>query len=236
MSKSKKNVVDPIDIIEQYGADTARWFMMSDSPPDRDVEWTEAGIEGAWRYIQKVWKIANDIISQNSNSVRLEISEEKKSIKNIEKAMNLAIKGVTAGIEEFAFNKAVARLYEFTNFLSKSSAPKKNKLEALEILVILMQPMAPHISEEIWAKLGNSEPIIDKAWPEINEAVLLETNITLPIQINGKRKTELLFPTDVTIEEIKKMVLTDQKILSLTSGIKPKKIIVVPGRIVNVVL
>ena len=236
MSKSKKNVVDPVDIIEQYGADTARWFVMSDSPPDRDVEWTEAGIEGAWRHIQKVWRVSQDIFAQNANGIRLEIDEENKSINNLDKAVNSAIQGVTAGIEEFAFNKAIARLYEFTNFLSKSCAPKKNKIKALEILAILMQPMTPHLSEEVWAGLGNSETILKQSWPEVDKKFLVEETITIPIQINGKKRLEVLIPNKLSIKETEKIILENEKVLSLMQGKRPKKVIVIPGRIVNVVL
>ena len=236
MSKSKKNVVDPIDIIEQYGADTARWFVMSDSPPDRDVEWTETGIEGAWRHIQKVWRVAYDILAQDDNAIRLELNAEKDSIKKLEKAQNIAIKGVTEGIEGFAFNKSIAKLYEFTNTLAKSSAPKENKTGALEVLAILMQPMTPHIAEEIWASLGNTESVIKSAWPTPNEKLLLEDEILIPIQVNGKKKIEILMQRNLTVQQIEELVLKDKKIALLTEGKKPKKIIVISGRIVNVVL
>ena len=236
MSKSKKNVVDPIDIINQYGADTARWFVMSDSPPDRDVEWTESGIEGAWRHIQKVWKITDDIMSQKMDAIRLEHDEEDKSINSLKKATNIAIAGVTSGIEDFAFNKSIAKLYEFTNFLSKSCAPKTNKTKALEILAILMQPMTPHLAEEIWSALGNTTTIMKTAWPKVNKNLLQEENVNIPIQINGKKKTEILFPVNSDSQAIEKIVLENKKILLLTQGQKPKRIIIVPGRIVNVVI
>ena len=236
MSKSKKNVVDPIDIIEQYGADTARWFVMSDSPPDRDVEWTATGIEGAWRHIQKVWRIAYDILNQNSDAIRLEAVEEKESIIILEKAESLAIKGVTESIEGFAFNKAIAKLYEFTNALAKSSAPKASKLKALKTLSVLMQPMTPHISEEIWASLGNSGSIIKQSWPQANEALLLEKNILMPIQINGKKKTEIFISRTLSKKETEEVVLKNATVSLLIKGRKPLKIIIIPGRIVNVVL
>ena len=228
--------MDPVDIIDQYGADTARWFVMSDSPPDRDVEWTESGIEGAWRHIQKVWRISYDIFSQNNNGIRLSRDEEDKSVRDLEKAINIAIQGVTAGIEEFAFNKSIAKLYEFTNLLSKSSAPKKNKIKALEVLAILMQPMTPHLSEEIWSALGNSDTILKQAWPTINKELLEEETINIPIQINGKKRLEVLLPSNLSIQETEKLVLENRKVLSLIEGKTPTKVIVIPGRIVNVVL
>ena len=236
MSKSKKNVVDPIDIIEQYGADTARWFVMSDSPPDRDVEWTATGIEGAWRHIQKVWRIAYDILSQSNTAIRQEPDDEKESIGYLDKAENLAIKGVTESIEGFAFNKAIAKLYEFTNALAKSSAPKENKIKALETLATLMQPMTPHLAEEIWSSLGKSGSIIKKPWPTSNKQILEEENILIPIQINGKKKAEILISRSLSVEQTEEIVLKNEKVLFFMEGRKPSKIIVIPGRIVNVVL
>jgi leucyl-tRNA synthetase len=209
---------------------------MSDSPPDRDVEWTETGIEGAWRHIQKVWRMSCDILSQDSNAIRQRPDDEKESITLLEKAENLAIKGVTEGIEGFAFNKAIAKLYEFTNTLAKSSAPKKNKMGALETLSILMQPMTPHIAEEIWASLGKTESVMKSPWPTANEKILLEDEILIPIQINGKKKTELLMQRNLTVQQTEELVLKDKKITLLTEGKKPKKIIVISDRIVNVVL
>jgi leucyl-tRNA synthetase len=209
---------------------------MSDSPPDRDVEWTETGIEGAWRHIQKVWRIAHDILSQKSSGLRQDSIDEKESIKYLEKAQNLAIKGVTEGIEGFAFNKAIAKLYEFTNALAKSSAPKENKIKALETLAILMQPMTPHLAEEIWCSLGNSGSIIQKLWPATDEKTLIEEKILMPVQINGKKKAALLIERGLDIQQIEKIVLGSEKVLALIRGRTPKKIIVIPGRIVNVVL
>ena len=236
MSKSKKNVVDPIDIIEQYGADTARWFVMSDSPPDRDVEWTESGIDGAWKHIQKVWKISHEILSQNASAIRLDRDEEKKSIDSLEKAKNNAVKGVTDGIEGFSFNKAIAKLYEFTNALARSNAPKENRISALETLALLMQPMTPHISEEIWASLGKSDLIIKNGWPVVDEKMLLTDNITLPIQINGKKKSEILISRDLNKTEIEIKVMDNDKVKAILGDRKPLKIIIIPDRIVNVVL
>ena len=154
----------------------------------------------------------------------------------MEKAQNIAIKGVTEGIEGFVFNKSIAKLYEFTNMLAKSSAPKENKMGALEVLAILMQPMTPHIAEEIWASLGNTESVMKSAWPTTNEKLLVEDEILIPIQVNGKKKTEILMQRNLTVQQIEELVLKDKKIVLLTEGKKPKKIIVISGRIVNVVL
>ncbi len=234
MSKSKKNVVDPIDIIEQYGADTARWFVMSDSPPERDVEWTSSGVDGAWKHLQKVWKLASDIIQDNSPNLKTSVN--KIEVEKLERAKNKAIKGVTEGIESFAFNKSIAKLYEYTNFLIKSEAPKTNKIEALKIMALLMQPMTPHLSEELWSVLDNKDFVIKHPWPSVDERFLQEAEITLPIQINGKRKSEILVESDLSNANLEKIVLELEIVQKVLKGKKPKKIIVVPGRIVNVVL
>ncbi|MCK4860495.1 MAG: leucine--tRNA ligase, partial [Rhodobacteraceae bacterium] len=148
MSKSKKNVVDPEDIIDQYGADTARWFVMSDSPPERDVEWTAAGAEAAWKHLQRIWRMADEISSTEEGT---SVPDEALALA---KATHRAIDDVTKGIEGFAFNKAIAKLYEFTNTLQKSKASKADKEAAMQVMAQLMQPMTPHLAEEVWALMG----------------------------------------------------------------------------------
>jgi leucyl-tRNA synthetase len=234
MSKSKKNVVDPIDIIEQYGADTARWFVMSDSPPERDVEWTSSGIEGAWKHLQRVWKLTMDVKNEEDNT------DDKKNnateIKSLERAKNIAIKGVSDGIENFAFNKSIARLYEYTNFLIKSRAPKNHKINALKTMAMLMQPMTPHIAEEIWSVLDNKGFIINEHWPLADEKVLIDQQVIIPIQVNGKRKTEILISNNLETSSVEKLVLDLNVVKKILDGKQPKKIVIVPNRIVNVVI
>ena len=228
MSKSKKNVVDPDDIIDQYGADTARWFVMSDSPPERDVEWTASGAEAAWKHLQRVWRLTVEITEDNS-------SDASKDIE-LEKAKNIAIDAVTKGVEGFAFNKSIAALYQFTNILAKSPASKNAKIDAMLTMAQLMQPMTPHLAEEIWSTLGGDGLVTEAKWPILDASMLINDTIVLPIQVNGKRRDEIQVNLDLSKDEIEKIVLERQSVLRILDGNAPKKIIVVPGKIVNVVI
>ena len=228
MSKSKKNVVDPDDIIDQYGADTARWFVMSDSPPERDVEWTASGAEAAWKHLQRVWRLTVEITEDSS-------SDTSKDIE-LEKAKNIAIDAVTNGVEGFAFNKSIAALYQFTNILAKSAASKNAKIDAMLTMAQLMQPMTPHLAEEIWSTLGGDGLVTEAKWPILDASMLINDTIVLPIQVNGKRRDEIQVNVDLSKDEIEKIVLERQSVLRILDGNAPKKIIVVPGKIVNVVI
>ena len=230
MSKSKRNVVDPKDIIEQYGADTARWFVLSDSPPERDIEWTESGVEAAWRHIQRVWRLAHEII--NSEDLKSSNSEDEK----IEKIRNQTIEKVSKGIETFAFNKSIANLYEFTNFIAKSKSSKLSKIRSIKTLAMLMNPMTPHLSEEIWEMTGEKSQLSSSMWPRAEEEYLREDLVTLPIQINGKRKTEIQIKSGIPEDQIKLEALNNELIKKNLKGVSPKKVIVVPDRIVNIVI
>ncbi|WP_118133245.1 leucine--tRNA ligase [Oceanicella sp. SM1341] len=232
MSKSKKNVVDPVDITEQYGADTARWFVMSDSPPERDVEWTASGAEAAWRHLQRVWRLAADAAGADE----LPSAGGDEEALALARATHRAIAEVTAGIEGFAFNKAVAKLYEFTSAVAKSSAPRAARIEAMQVMARLMAPMTPHLAEEIWAHLGGEGLLVAQPWPELDESLLKEDTVTLPIQINGKKRGDISVPADADRAAIEAMVMADETVLRYLDGGAPRKLIVVPGRIVNVVV
>jgi leucyl-tRNA synthetase len=230
MSKSKKNVVDPEDIIDQYGADTARWFVMSDSPPERDVEWTAAGAEAAWKHLQRIWRIADEISSVEDGAPA---PDEALALS---KATHRAIDDVTKGIEGFAFNKAIAKLYEFTNTLQKSKASKTDKQAAMRVMAQLMQPMTPHLAEEVWALMGGEGMVTTAPWPVVDPAMLVDDTITMPIQINGKRRSEIKVAKDLPKSEVEKLALADEAVIRALDGNAPKKLIVVPGRIINVVI
>ncbi|WP_068301840.1 leucine--tRNA ligase [Pararhodobacter sp. CCB-MM2] len=229
MSKSKKNVVDPVAIIDQFGADTARWFVMSDSPPERDVEWTASGAEATYKHLARVWTLAERIAG-------LDATTEGEGDEDLQRAMHRAIADVTASIEGFAFNKAIAKLYEFTNTLSRSKASGAVQKEAGRALAQLMAPMTPHLAEEIWHKLGGAGLVTLAAWPVADPAMLVEDSVTLPVQFNGKRKAEITVPADASKEEVEKAALADEAVIRVLAGATPKKVIVVPGRIVNVVV
>ena len=228
MSKSKKNVIDPQDIIDQYGADTARWFVMSDSPPERDVEWTTSGVEASWKHINKVWRLVvdakNDTTSKNKEDLILERSAHQ------------SINEVTKGIESFSFNKSIANLYDLTNTISKSKAGSGAKISALKVLSKLMMPFTPHIAEEMWEALGELELISKSPWPKTNRKLLESDNVTIAIQVNGKRRSLITFSKSLEKKEIESLALADKNIKKILNGALPKKVIVVPGRIVNVVL
>jgi leucyl-tRNA synthetase len=229
MSKSKNNVVDPLNIISAFGADTARWFVLSDSPPERDVEWTASGAEASFKHLGRVWSICNRI-------GQMDQSAAGQGDEDLLREMHKAIRDVTLGVESFGFNAAIAKLYGFTNTLAKSKASYNAQREAVMTLAQLMAPMTPHLAEDIWARQGGNGLIIEASWPVADEAMLVENNVTLPIQINGKRRGEITVPKDMPKEEVEKLALSNEAVIRSLDGATPKKVIVVPGRIVNVVL
>ncbi len=228
MSKSKKNVVDPVNIIERFGADTARWFILSDSPPERDVEWTAAGAEAAFKFLNRVWLIAERV-------AEMPVSDAGPGDMDLMRAVHRAIADVTFAIENFAFNKAIAKIYELANTLSRSAASAAAMKVALRAMAQLMSPMVPHLAEEIWHAMGGAGLVVTAPWPEADPALLVEDEVTLPIQINGKRRAEITVPKDMPASEVEKLVLADETVARALAGQPPKKLIVVPGRIVNVV-
>ena len=227
MSKSKKNVVDPMDIIASYGADTVRWFVLSDSPPERDVEWTAAGAEAAHRHLARVHRIAGDIA---------DAPETGTGDDDLLRATHKTIHDVTMGIESFGFNAAIAKLYAFTNTVAKSGAGRDTRRFAMRTLAQLMAPMAPHIAEDLWQMLGGEGLLVDAPWPRADPSYLVEDTVTLPIQVNGKRRSEITVAKDLGQSDIEKLVLDDAAVQRALSGGAPRKLIVVPGRIVNVVV
>ena len=228
MSKSKNNVVDPDDIIDQYGADTARWFVLSDSPPERDVEWTAAGANAAWKHINRVWTLCDKIADMADGPG----SDDDLLIKEMHKTIH----EVTVNIESFGFNAAIAKLYGFTNTLAKSKAGKAAQREAIMTMAQLMAPMTPHLAEDIWAHQGGEGLIVHARWPKADPEKLVDDEVTLPIQINGKRRDEITVSKSMPKEEVEKLVLANETVIKMLDGNVPKKLIVVPGRIVNVVV
>ena len=229
MSKSKKNVVDPMNIIASFGADTARWFVMSDSPPERDVEWTASGAEAAFKHLNRVW-ILSDRITQ------LPADKAGKGDDELLRAMHRGIADVTKSIEGFAFNKAIAKLYELANAIQKSDASKATQRQAVMVLAQLMSPMTPHLSEDIWQAQGGAGLIAQAPWPKADPAMLEDDTVVLPVQINGKRRAEISVPKDMPASEVEKIALADEAVVKFLAGQPVKKLIVVPGRIVNVVI
>jgi leucyl-tRNA synthetase len=229
MSKSKKNVVDPVSIISAYGADTARWFVLSDSPPERDVEWTASGAEAAFKHLSRVWNLSEKIAAMDAGA-------KGKGDQDLLRTLHKTIHDVTQGIESFGFNAAIAKLYAFTNTLSKSGAGQAAQQQAIRTLAQLMSPMTPHLCEAIWAAQGGAGLVATAAWPVAEAAMLVDDTVTLPIQINGKRRAEISVPKDMDRAGVERITLATEAVRKALNGAAPKKIIVVPGRIVNVVV
>ena len=229
MSKSKKNVVDPMSIIASFGADTARWFVMSDSPPERDVEWTASGAEATFKHLSRVWSTCARIGEMPTD-------HKGEGDDDLARSVAKAIDEVTRAIESFAFNKAIATLYGLTNTIARANASTPAMKEAIRTLAKLMSPMTPHIAESIWSYQGGAGLCAQSAWPKADPALLVDDTVTLPIQINGKRRAEISVPKDMPAPQVEKIALTNEDVVKFLAGQPVKKIIVVPGRIINVVV
>jgi leucyl-tRNA synthetase len=242
MSKSKKNVVDPDDIIAAYGADTARWFMLSDTPPERDIEWTAAGVEGAYRFLQRIWRLVNEAAEKGASGPPPEtFSSEALALR---RAAHRSLAAVTQAIDKLRFNVAIAHIYELSNALSaalnaagdKPSPDMKFALrEAAEMLVRIAAPMVPHLAEECWSALGNQGLLAEQRWPGPDPAFLTEETVTIAVQVNGKRRDELTIARDAAKEDIEAAALKLDNVVRAIGGRQIKKVVIVPQRIVNVV-
>ena len=240
MSKSKKNVVDPEAIIGAYGADTARLVMLSDSPPDRDLEWTDAGVDGAWRYLNRLWRLVTENPAPLAAADAARPDTMGPAAEEVLKAAHKTIDGVSGDLEKFHFNKAVARIRELTNAVEglKDTAPDADWVRrfALETLSLLIAPMTPHLAEALWLKLGRGETLVaDTPWPEADPAYLVDDLVTVAVQVNGKLRGTVELPKDCPQDTAKDAALALDKVQSVLEGKPPRKVIVVPNRIVNVV-
>jgi leucyl-tRNA synthetase len=229
MSKSKRNTVDPEPIVDQYGADAVRWFMLSDSPPERDLEWSEAGIQGSWRFVQRIWRLAAEEAERGSSTWLGDGGDVA-----LDRKVHRTIAAVGANIEALAFNKAVANLYELTNALEKAP-PSPSRSAAVEILVRLAAPMVPHLAEEAWAALGREGLVAEAEWPTADPALLVEEEVTIAVQVNGKLRDTLTAPKGAARELLEEMALASEKVVRVLDGKPPRKVIVVPDRLVNLV-
>ena len=246
MSKSKKNTVDPDDIIESFGADTARWFMLSDSPPDRDVIWTEEGVQGAWRFVQRLWRLVGETAEIGKAAPAARPAAFGADALAVRKAAHKALARVSEDIEKLRFNRCIAHIYECANAMSGAigdiDAPARvtpdlafAMKEAADILVRLFAPMMPHLAEECWAALGHQTLVSLQPWPKLEESLLVEDTVTLPVQVNGKKRADVTVARDAANADIEAAVLTLDAVKRALDGKAPKKVIVVPHRIVNVV-
>ena len=250
MSKSKRNTVDPDDIIKEYGADVARWFMLSDSPPERDVEWTERGVQGAWRFMQRLWRLVGESAEIARSAPADRPGQFAPAAMALRKATHYALSRVTDDIEKLHFNVCVAQIYEFANRISTIIGEIEEPegavsalgpdfrwamREAVNVLVQLFHPMMPHFAEECWAALGHDTLVAEADWPKVERDLLIENTLTLPVQINGKKRADVTVARDAAAPEIEAAVLALEAVQKILDGRVPKKVIVVPQRIVNVV-
>jgi leucyl-tRNA synthetase len=223
MSKSKKNVVDPDAIVATYGADAVRWFMLSDSPPERDLPWSEAGIEGCGRFVQRLWRLFGQYDAAATGEDRA-----------LERKRHQAIAAVAEDIEALSFNKAVARIYELANAIDKA-APSASRSAAIRTVLLLAAPMMPHLAEEAWAATGGEGLIAEAAWPEHDPALLVEDEVTVAVQVKGKLRDTLTVAKGTAREELEALALASDKVQRALEGAAVKKVIVVPDRLVNLV-
>ena len=224
MSKSKKNVVDPDDIIDQYGADAVRWFMLSDSPPERDLPWTSSGIEGSWRFVNRLWRLFGEADEQGEGTD-----------KALDRKLHQTIDGIAKDIEALSFNKAVAKLYELANAIEKAT-PSASRTQAIRTLALLVAPMVPHLAEEAWADLNGEGLIADAAWPTVDPALLVDDEVTIAVQVMGKLRDTITVPKGLPKADLEALALAAPNVARTLDGASPKKIIVVPDRLVNLVV
>ena len=239
MSKSKKNVVDPAAIIESYGADTARLFMLSDSPPERDLEWSEAGVEGVWRYVNRLWRLITEGELPPAAAMPNDLPEAAVSLR---RASHKTIEHVTDDLEKFRFNRAVARIRELTNLLSdfadneKSAAAGFVLREGFEAVTRLLGPLAPHLAEELWRRLGHETILAETPWPAADATLVVDETVTVAVQVNGKLRGQIELPRDADSAEAERAALALPAVARMAAGKPPRKVIVVPNRVVNVVV
>ncbi|MFG1298476.1 leucine--tRNA ligase [Xanthobacter sp. V3C-3] len=246
MSKSKRNVVAPEVVADTYGVDCARWFMLSDTPPERDSEWTQGGIEGAWRFVQRVWRLVNEAVELGAAPGAPRPGAFGEQALGLRRAAHVLVATVAEDIERLRFNVAVAHIHEFANVFGSAVAAARNAkpvpedlafalTEAAQMLAAVVAPMVPHLAEECWVVLGHDTLAAEAAWPQAEPELLRQDTVTLPIQINGKKRDDIVVPREATAAEVEAAVLKLESVQRALDGRAPKRIIVVPQRIVNVV-
>jgi leucyl-tRNA synthetase len=247
MSKSKHNTIDPDEIIASYGADVARWFMLSDSPPERDVEWTERGVQGAWRFTNRLWRLIGEAATIAKSAPSSRPAQFSENALKLRKATHRALANITDAVDKLHFNVCVAYIYEFANALSEAIGGVENTdaltpdfrwaaQEAADVMVQLFNPMMPHLAEECWAALGHKDLVAQAPWPQVERDLLIETTVTLPVQINGKKRADVTVARDAKNADVEAAVMALDAVITALAGKAPKKVIVVPGRIVNIVV
>ncbi len=239
MSKSKRNVVDPAKIIATYGADTARLFMLSDSPPERDLEWTDAGVDGAWRYLNRLWRLVSGM-AETLPAIGTPMPPLGPEAERLRRLVHKTIATVDEDLERFHFNKAVARTRELTNALGDAKPEGTDMLwvlrEGLEAAAVLIGPMMPHLAEELWSLLGRTDLVAQTPWPIPQADLLTEDTVTVAVQMNGKLRATVSLPVDADSALAEKTALEHPSVVSAMAGKPARKVIVVPNRIINIVI
>jgi leucyl-tRNA synthetase len=240
MSKSKGNTVDPQALIDQYGADTVRLFTMFASPPEQSLEWSDAGVEGAYRFLKRLWKLAYDHV-QKGQTATLDQSKLTDTERNLRRKIHSTILKVNDDIgRRYTFNTAIAAVMEMINAMTQSDNDSDNGhailQEGLETAALLLSPIVPHITNEIWHALGHEELIVDAAWPKADQAALQQDEIQLIVQVNGKLRGRVRVPVEATDELIQKQALDDENVGRFVEGKTIRKVIIVPGKLVNIVV
>ncbi len=240
MSKSKNNGVDPQGMIEKYGADTVRLFMMFAAPPDASLEWSDAGVEGAQRFLKRLWKMVSDHAASDAAPV-LDVSTLNDAARDLRRKTHETIAKVGDDVaRRYTFNTAIAAVMELANAVQKfqpqSPADRAVEKEALEAMVLLLSPIVPHITDALWQALGHAESIIDTPWPKADDTALVRSTLEIVLQVNGKLRGKLSVTADTSKETLEKLALADEAVLKFMEGKSAKKVIVVPGKLVNVVV
>uniref|UniRef100_UPI0030ED9A2C class I tRNA ligase family protein n=1 Tax=uncultured Nisaea sp. TaxID=538215 RepID=UPI0030ED9A2C len=239
MSKSKRNVVDPENIIGAYGADTARLFMLSDSPPERDLEWSESGVDGAWRYLSRLWRLITEPAKPFAPHGTARPAGIGPAAEAAERATHKAIKAIEEAVERFRFNTAVAQVRELSNALAELDGDDDGSAWArrfgYETLVRLIEPMVPHIAEELWLQLGGDGMLTDRPWPDYDEALVTDDTLTIGVQVNGKLRGTIEVARDADKALVEEAALAVENVQKILEGKAPRRVIVVPNKIVNIV-
>ena len=237
MSKSKKNVVDPEDIINSYGADTARWFMLSDSPPDRDLEWTDSGISGAWRFMNKLWRLT--ALYPHEEAASSSILRPTVASEAFRRVLHRTIASITEDLENFRFNRCVARIYQLVNQLAELDEQDPQNFcgirEAVEAIILMISPMTPHLAEEMWQRIGKEGLVALQPWPEADPELLVDHMVTLAVQVRGKLRGTITIRRDADQSEAEDVAFRDPVIMAAVEGKSIQRVIYVPNKILNVV-
>jgi leucyl-tRNA synthetase len=241
MSKSKKNVIDPEEIIKNYGSDSARWFMLSDSPPERDINWSDSGIHGSWRFCQKIWTtITSNIHLLRENDTENDTNEYSTSAKLLLQKTHQSLDAVTNSIEKFQMNVGVAKIYELINHISKfqpTQSSEKHALKiSLKILIRIIEPMVPHLAEECWNLCGNTNSLTSEPWPKTDKKFIVREKATIVIQVNGKRRAEIETNLGATEAEVIEKIKNIKNVSEHVEDSKIIKRIYVPNKILNIVI